>query len=87
MAADAQLRALAGALRIYDGVAADLRDRELHVTRWQPGGTRRTTVTCAPLPSDFDRLWFWNAERKPIGEAYQVTDAALAVAASLRPNP
>lgn len=74
-----QLFALSQALRIYDGLAASLRDNKLEVTRWQEGGKRRDVITCSPRPSDGDRLWFWDSARKPVAEAHMIPDAALAV--------
>ncbi|MGI5418639.1 hypothetical protein [Actinomadura luteofluorescens] len=47
--------------------------------------SRQETITCAPRPSDGDRLWFWTSERKPITEAEpdRVVDAAMAIAGAL----
>jgi hypothetical protein len=46
---------------------------------------RQETITCAPRPSDGDRLWFWTSERKPITEAEtdRVPDAAMAITGTL----
>ncbi|TDB86263.1 hypothetical protein E1264_18380 [Actinomadura sp. KC216] len=70
-----QLRALEYRLRVYDGVSAELRDVEIRVAG--PGG--RETVTCAPRPSDNDRLWFWDSKNEPIAEADRIIDTAVVV--------
>jgi hypothetical protein len=75
MQADAKLYALGARLNGIAGVDATLRDSTLTVTR----GDRTERVTCSPRPSDGDRLWFWDAERKPIAEAEHVIDAAVTV--------
>lgn len=76
---DAALYALAQQLRQYDGLAADLRDNVLHVTRWTGGAELREQITCAPRPDDGDRLWLWDHARRPVAQAGH-PDAALAVA-------
>lgn len=83
MRAHEALRALGQALRRYDGLAAEIHDNELRVTRWQPGGEQRETITCSPRPSDQDRLWFWSSDRAPLGEAEHFTDVALTVASRM----
>ncbi|MFG2021093.1 hypothetical protein [Actinomadura geliboluensis] len=84
--ADAQLHALLRALNLFDGFTCSIVDRELRVTRY--GATPRTeTVTCAPRPSDGDRLWFWTSARRPLGEADRIQDSALALAAHMPPKP
>lgn len=74
-------------LRMYDGIVAELHDNELRVTRWQPEGERRETITCSPRPSDRDTLWFWASDRRPLGEAENFTDVALVVAGRLGHHP
>ncbi|TMR00144.1 hypothetical protein ETD83_17555 [Actinomadura soli] len=83
MKADAALHALSQRLRIYDGMAATVYDNQLRVTRWFPDGERRTTITCSLRPRDGDHLWFWDAQRRPITEAENVSDAALRIAADM----
>jgi hypothetical protein len=80
--ADAQLHALARALNLYEGFGCSFRDNALHVIRFgaEPGNE---TVTCAPRPSDQDRLWFWASDRTPIGEADKIQDSALALSARM----
>jgi hypothetical protein len=87
MTADAQLYCLAQTLRSYDGITTEMRDNKLHVA-WQQGDRSRSdTITCSPRPSDFDHLWFWDSQRRPIREADMVPDAAMHIAGTLRVEP
>lgn len=63
-----QMYALAQAISVYDGIAANLREDHVEVFRLTPGGTRMT-ITCKPRADDGGRLWFWNSRREPIGPA------------------
>lgn len=87
MKAHEQLFSLGQAFRMYDGITAELCDNRLEVTRKQPEGFRRDTITCSPRPSDFDKLWFWDSKRQPISEADKIPDAAMHIAKSLKPTP
>ena len=75
MEADSRLYALGARLNGINGVDAILRDSKLTVTR----GDLTQQITCAPRPSDRDRLWFWDAAHNPLAEAEHVIDAAVAV--------
>ena len=80
--ADAQLHALMRALNLHPAFGGSIVDNQLRVIRF--GATpREETVTCSPRPSDGDRLWFWTADRTPLGEADKVQDTALALAARM----
>jgi hypothetical protein len=75
MQMDAKLYALGAHLNGIAGLDAVLRDNVLTVTR----GDRTERITCAPRPSDFDRPWFWDSQRKPVAEADRIIDASVTI--------
>jgi hypothetical protein len=75
------LYALGQQVGAYDALTTDLRDNVLHVAYL--GGGRVEQVTCVPRGDDGGRLWFWDAQRRPIAPAGS-PDAPLEIARRLR---
>lgn len=85
MRAHEHLRELADTITRFDGVIATLKDDRVEVLRVTLDGPRET-VTCRPLPSACDVLWFFDGERRPVAPAHEVGWTASAMARRMTPQ-